>query len=155
MIISLILVAVSLSIFFILKERFDGWPPAFRYGVFTVVSLVIAIVLTMEFFIYVHERLLEFLQAVAGIHPLIILVVFIAIALGTWRGLLVIGAINRESFQQFLHDTFVPKAKETLKEVARTGRLGWRGLKLSFRSPFRRKPPQADQSPPDSSRDKS
>jgi hypothetical protein len=139
MILSFLIVIASLTIFFVLKERFDERPRAFRVVVSAVLTLTIGTVLTMELFIYIHARIVEFKEAVSGVPAVLVVVVFLGLLYAAWWLLMVLGGFNREQFRQFVQDTFVPRAKETFREVAETGRVGWQGLKLSFRNPFRRR----------------
>lgn len=139
MILSFLIIIASLAMFFILKERFDERSRAFRLLVVAVLVLVIGTVVTMELFIYLHARLTEFREAIASVPVVLVLAVFLGVLYLAWWLLVTLGGFNREQFQTFVQDTFVPKAKETFRDVADTGRVGWRGLKLSFRNPFRRR----------------
>ena len=151
MLISIILIVVSLTLFFILKDRFDRSPPAFRYSVYVVLTLIIATLVTMEFFIYVHQRILEFQEAIKRVPSPVVWLVFLGLGYFTWRVLLLFGKFNRAEFQAYMHDTFVPKAKETFRDVAKTGKMGWQGLKMSFKNPFRKKDSSEDEKNPSGS----
>ena len=148
MIISIILVVVSLTLFFILKERFDQSSALLRFSVYAILALIIGTVFTMEFFIYVHQRIFEFKEAIAGVPSIFVWVVFLGLLYFSWRALILFGKFNRAEFQAYVHDTFVPKAKETFREVAKTSKMGWQGLKLSFKNPFRKKDPSDDEKNP-------
>jgi hypothetical protein len=139
MILSFLIIVASLTIFFVLKERFDERPRAFRVAVSAILTLTIGTVLTVEIFIYIHARIVEFEEAVSGVPAFVVILVFIGLLYFAWWLLMLFGGFNRDQFQQFVQDTFVPRAKETFREVAKTGRVGWQGLKLSFLNPFRRK----------------
>lgn len=155
MLISLILIAVSLALFFTLKERFDQAPRVFRYGFYAALTLIIATVLTVEFFIYLSQRAQAFIDATRSIPGFIIILVFLGLLVGTWWLFLLLDDFNRERFQGFLRDTFVPKAKETFKDVAETSKMRWRGLRLSLKNPFKKKKVDAAEShkPPDETPD--
>jgi len=138
MLISLILVTGALALLFALKERFDRSPALLRYGVFGILVLLMGTLLTMEFMIYVHERIRAFLDAVAGIPGVFIVALFLLfLVLSAWAVLLV-ASVDRDNFRHFLHDTFMPKARETVREVAISGWLGWRGLRRRIGSRLRR-----------------
>lgn len=146
MLISLLILIVCLTTFFIVRERIDRMTPAIRYGVLGFLVLLMGVVLTMEFFIYLHERLQLFLSAIDPVPGIIVVAVFAGLIAGAVWVLRAVAPFSRENFQQFLHDTFVPRARETLKDVAKTSRLGWQGLKLGFlRRPGKKKEP--DQAP--------
>jgi len=141
--ISLLILVVCLTAFFIVRERIDRLSPVARYSVLGLLVLIMAVVLTMEFFIYLHERLLLFLAAIDPVPGVLVALVFLGLIAGAVWTLRALGPFSRENFQQFLHDTFVPRARETLKDVAKTSRLGWQGLKLGFlRRPGKKKEPE-------------
>ena len=143
MILSLLIIIVTLTIFFVLKEKFDERPRLFRITVTAIMILTIGTVLTLELFIYVDARVTEFREAISGVPVILVIVVFLALLYFAWWLLMMFGGFNRDQFQQFVQDTFVPKAKETFRDVADTGRVGWRGLMRSFGNPFRRTRPSA------------
>jgi len=148
MILSFLIIVATLTIFFVLKEKFDQRPRAFRITVTTIMIVIIGTVLTMEIFIYIHARVTEFLEAISGVPAVLVILVFFALLYFAWWLLMLFGGFNREQFQRFVQDTFVPKAKETFRDVADTGKVGWRGLMRSFGNPFRRKrPPEHEDKP--------
>jgi len=147
MLVSLLILVVCLTAFFIVRERIDRLPSVVRVSVLGLLVLVMAVVLTMEFFIYVHERLQLFLAAIEPVPGILVIAVFAGLIAGAVWLLRALAPFSRENFQQFLQDTFVPRARETLKDVAKTSRLGWQGLKLGFlrRRPKEPAPPPAPQ----------
>ena len=144
MILSLLIIVATLTIFFVLKEKFNERPRIFRVTVTALMILTIGTVLTLELFIYIHARITEFLEAVSGLPVVLVIIVFLALLYFAWWLLMLFGGFNRDQFQQFVQDTFMPKAKETFRDVADTGKVGWRGLMRSFRNPFRRRRPSDD-----------
>ena len=143
MLISLIFILASLMILFSLKERFDRKSATFKYSVIGLLAILIASILTMEFFIYLHQRILEFIEATTKI-PIIIVIIFLAgVTYLIWKALFFLVRCNKEDFQKFIQETLIPRAKETFKEVKETSKIGWQGLRQSFlKNPFKKKDPK-------------
>jgi len=84
MFISILLLALSITIVFSLKDRIKEMHPVLNKSLLGVLSVVIGIVLTMEFFIYLYQRILAFKEAVAGIPTVFVILVFGVLVGGAW-----------------------------------------------------------------------
>lgn len=126
MLISLFLIAMSLALLFSIKDRIQQRSRLFRYGIVGTLILLTAALATMEFMIYVHERIRAFLEAVAGVPVPVVGVIFLLFLVFSASLFVWVGTLDRDSLRHFLYDTFMPKAREAVGELARSGRLSWR-----------------------------
>ncbi|HEC13146.1 MAG TPA: hypothetical protein ENI80_07830 [Acidiferrobacteraceae bacterium] len=126
MLISLLLIATSLALLFSIKDRIQQRSKLFRYGVVGVLILLTAALATMEFMIYVHERIKAFLEAAAGVPLPVVGAIFLLFLVFSTSLFIWVGTLNRDSLRHLLYDTFMPKAREAVGELARSGRSSWR-----------------------------
>jgi len=132
MFISVLLLFASMMIFFSLRDRFNVWSKPLKYSVIGGLSLMITLVLTLEFFIYVHQRINEFKEAVKTIPTIFVILIFAGLFYAAWKFLFLLTRFSKEDFQKFI--------RESINEVKKTSRIGWQGLKETFgRSPFKKK----------------
>lgn len=157
MLISLLLIAASLALLFSIKDRIQQRSKLFRYGVVGVLILLTAALATMEFMIYVHERIRAFLEAVAGVPIPVVGAIFLLFLVFSASLFMWVGTLNRDSLRHLLYDTFMPKAREAVGELARSSKSSWREFMRTAGNRFRRRivPEAKEQHKQDSKEDNS
>jgi len=120
MLISVLLLAISIAIVFSLKDRIKEMNPVLRKSLLGVLSVVIGSVLTMEFFIYLYQRILAFKEAVAGIPTVFVILVFGCLVGGAWWLLNVFLDLKLEQILKII--------KEAWEKLKDTGKGGWVNL---------------------------
>ena len=121
MIISIIILAASVAIVFMLKDKFMGMGAPIRNGIIGTASLVIATILTMEFFIYLDQRINAFLEAIDKIHIIFVILFFAGLVYVSWLALSLFLELSLEDIIKIFKDAW-DKVKEA-------GKGGWFNVK--------------------------
>ncbi len=131
MLISVIILAVSVATLFMLKDKFMGLTAPIRSAVIGGVSIVVAAVLTMEFFIYLHQRILAFKEAISGIPVIFVILLFAGLAYGAWFVL--------SLFMEFKLEDIIKIFKEAWDKVKEASKGGWFNFKTWWQERRERK----------------
>jgi len=94
--------------------------PVLRKSLLGVLSVVIGSVLTMEFFIYLYQRILAFTEAVEGIPTVFVILVFGCLVGGAWWLLNIFLDLKLEQILKII--------KEAWEKLKDTGKGGWVNL---------------------------
>jgi hypothetical protein len=136
MFLTILLLLIAFAMVLSVKARFDSLPPAARNLTLGAAALLTAFVFTVEFFIWLKERLLEFLQAVEGVHWSVVVAVFLLILYGAYRFFRFVTALNQQEISRIFRENVTPHLKEMASEVrdAWKKRKWWR-LRLRSKAP--------------------
>lgn len=130
MIISILLISTCIIVFFSLKKTFDEWGSTAKNLFIGALALIIAGVITMELFVYVHQRIIEFLVAIENIPGFIVAIVFLGLFFVGLKILLYLSKKTLEDVQKQIRK-FISGLKEGSK-------IGWYGLKGIFGGRFQK-----------------
>jgi len=87
-----------------------------RNGILGAASIIVAAVLTIEFFIYLHQRILAFMEAIAGIPKIFVFLFFGSLVYATW---LVLGL-----FMEVKLEDIIMKFRNSWDKVKEVGKGG-------------------------------
>ncbi len=139
------LAVVALLMF--LSERFRRLPPPLRIAILIFAAGITGILLTMELFIYVHERWVEFRQAIGPLPLWIPLVIAAAVAMGAYRVYRLLANLDTQTVGSFVSRNLTPHLKAMWREIR-----GREGLLSLFRRKKSRRYPREGQSSSEVSR---
>jgi len=117
MFLTILLLLIAFAMVLSVKARFDSLPPGARFLLLGAASLITAFVFTVEFFIWLKRRIIQFLEAVEGVHWVVILAVFLVILYGAYRCYRFVTALDREEIGRIFRENITPHLKEMASEV--------------------------------------
>lgn len=148
MFLTFFLLLVAFAMVLAVKARFESLPPSSRFLLLGMATLITAFIFTVEFFIWLKARWIEFLLAVEGIPWWVVALVFLGLCWGSFRAYQFLTTLNQHQIGKIFRENVTPH----LKEMATDVRAAWKKRSWWRIWPRLRKPPaDQDDSPPPSS----
>ena len=122
MLLTILLLLIAFAIVLAVKARFDSLPPLLRRLLLGAAAALAAFVFTMEFFIWLKRRILEFLEAVEGIPWFVVLGVFLIVLYGAFRLFQFLASIDRQEIGRLFRENVTPHLREMTADL----RAAWR-----------------------------
>lgn len=122
MFLTLLVLVLSLAMVLAVKARFDRFPEPVRVLLIGTASVLVAVALTMEMFIYAHRRVLAFLDAVERVPWPVVLLVFLLLLYGAYVFFRLLARMDRREFGRLFRENVTPHLREMASDV----REAWR-----------------------------
>lgn len=122
MFLSFLLLMIAFSLVLSAKARFDSLPGITRSLLLLLAAVLTAFVFTIEFFIWIKQRILEFLDAIEGVPWFVIAAVFVFLVYVCYRIFRFLAAIDRQEIGRLFRENVTPHLKEMASDV----REAWR-----------------------------
>lgn len=118
MILSVLLVIFILITFFLIKSKiWDGMSSITQRITIFLMSLLLSLLFVIEFFIYLNDRILNFIRAIESIPLVIVLLVFAIALIVIYKILSFVGDFDVKTFLQHYKNIYDEVLKPEIQEV--------------------------------------